>query len=287
MTWSPIITNITQIQIGSFFGGGYFAGYVAENQDSVPTYALIVAPAESGQPLMNFVAQSGQVNLPSNLSPIDGKLNTDLLINDYPLGPAFPAVYCKDLVYNGCDDWYLPSGYELEIIYHNLAPTDPEIYRQYWYDLKANPPFSDPDLAESKFNSKYNNFGLNPFSVPSRANVPYTYTVPGQTSVAAFQQGGPQAFLFDPVVGTELGYWSSGVFIGGIPTFSETYGICFADGSVVSSDVNTSQSVPVYYVRPVRRIPVGAGAWDPVADGQTPGWTPINTSQTPNWTPIT
>jgi hypothetical protein len=63
----------------------------------------------------------------------------------------------------------LPARYELDIAYENLKPTT---------------------------TSNNTSFGINPYSVPERT-VNRTAGAPAQTSIAAFQTGGAEAFVAD------------------------------------------------------------------------------------------
>ena len=76
------------------------------------------------------------------------------------------AQFCEGLSIGGYSDWYLPARYELDIAYENLKPTT---------------------------DSNNTSWGINPYSVPERT-VNRTAGAPAQTSVAAFQTGGAEAF---------------------------------------------------------------------------------------------
>jgi hypothetical protein len=77
------------------------------------------------------------------------------------------AQYCEGLSIGGYSDWYLPARYELDIAYENLKPTT---------------------------TSNNTSWGINPYSVPERT-VNRTAGAPAQTSIAAFQTGGAEAFV--------------------------------------------------------------------------------------------
>jgi hypothetical protein len=289
VTWNPIVSNILDAPIGSFVEGGYLGGFVSLTQDGVPSYALIVAPIAAQSGLINFLDQSGQFDLPIGLDVINGQNNTELLINNYVQGGAKPALYAKNLVFNGFDDWYLPALLELEIIYYNLAPNDPFIYRDFWY-VKAETLFpNDPVAAgQQKFNSYYS-YAQNPYAVPSRATVPYTTTIPGKTNITIFQEGQPQAFLFNPTVGVNTeGYWTSSrdQNVTGPNVWIETETIAFNSGAADDTDTSQSQSTWFGRVRPVRKVAIITTPWNEINDSQTPGWTPVSTAQTPGWGPV-
>jgi hypothetical protein len=154
--------------IGAAFEGGFFAGTISHTDNSVPTHALIVAPAATG-------ASGGGYTITTNLlwqtsasatgatSPFNGAANTALMTSS----PA--ANFCTGLSIGGYSDWYLPARYELDIAYYNLKPTT---------------------------TSNSTSWGINAYSVPERT-VNYTAGAPAQTSVAAFQSGGAEAFVAD------------------------------------------------------------------------------------------
>jgi hypothetical protein len=76
--------------VGQPFGGGYFAGYISETGNGVPTHYLIISP------------RAYEVQ---NISWLDA-------------GP-----YCDSLVIDGYDDWYLGSMAEWWVVYYFLKPT--------------------------------------------------------------------------------------------------------------------------------------------------------------------
>lgn len=152
--------NVKNYEIGESVDGGFFAGYISHNRNSIATHALIVAPLSSEY----FQRWQNSTGLTSGIfNEYDGAPNTaNMADTDHPA-----AYYCAGLSIGGYSDWYLPARYELEIAYFNLKPTN-----------------------------NYNNtpgYGDNPYAVPARTNW-YSYYDPAQTSVAAFQSGGAEAF---------------------------------------------------------------------------------------------
>lgn len=150
-------------EIGEFLEGGYFAGVISQSANGVATHGLIVAPAAFGYNSFQYKTSDTFTNFSD--SEYDGASIT-LNIGDTN-HPA--ANYCKGLSINGYSDWYLPARYELEIAYYNLKPT-----------------------------TEINNtsIGANSYAVPQRG-LSYTEGNPAQTSVAAFQSGGAEAFAAD------------------------------------------------------------------------------------------
>jgi hypothetical protein len=92
------------------------------------------------------------------------------------------AQFCEGLSVGGFSDWYLPARDELEICYYNLKPS------------------TDPNFLGSTTIT-------NIYAVPRR-DTSYTSGTPSQTSAAAFQSGGAEAFLLAPG-GVNVYYWSS------------------------------------------------------------------------------
>jgi hypothetical protein len=91
---------------------------------------------------------------------------------------VYPAAhFCNNLVIGGFSDWYMPAQNELEVCYFNLKP----------------------GTIRNDTSS-----GINPNAVPARASN-YTSGNPAQTSAAAFQSGGAEAFF-------NAYYWSSTEF---------------------------------------------------------------------------
>jgi len=205
---------VKEIPIGTFLEGGYFAGYISQTADSNATHGLIVAPAASGyngkSPLQWKTSSTTSLGTDSEY---DGAVNTANMANaDHPA-----ANYCAGLSIGGYSDWYLPARYELEIAYYNLKPT----------------------TASNNTSS-----GATAYAVPQR-NASYTAGDPAQTSVAAFQIGGAEAFL------TADYHWSSTQY--GLNTFQRTnaWGLLFSNGTQAIGD----KTIGVY-VRAFRKFAV-------------------------------
>lgn len=154
----------TELQIGDAYEGGFFAGYISHTDNSVATHGLIVAPAASGyNGKATLQWKTSSTSTADTTSPFDGAINSANMNN-----ASHPAAqYCEGLSIGGYSDWYLPARYELDIAYENLKPT-----------------------TESNNTS----WGINPYSVPERT-VNRTAGTPAQTSIAAFQSGGAEAFV--------------------------------------------------------------------------------------------
>jgi hypothetical protein len=158
--------------IGQPLEGGYFAGYISHTQNGVPTHALIVAPKATGASgggytlTTNYQWKTTSTATTGTVSLFDGAANTAAIVTaGIAAHPA--ANFCVGLSIGGYSDWYLPAFYELDIAYQNLKPST---------------------------TSNSTSQGINPYSVPERTTN-RTTTVPTQTSVAAFQTGGAEAFV--------------------------------------------------------------------------------------------
>jgi hypothetical protein len=159
-------------EIGQELEGGYFAGYISHSANGVATHALIVAPAATGASGAGYTIttylqwKTSTTTTAGTTSSFNGAANTAAIVTaGIASHPA--AQFCVNLTIGGYSDWYLPARYELDIAYENLKPTTA---------------------------SNSTSFGINPYSVPERT-VNRTAGAPAQTSVAAFQSGGAQAFV--------------------------------------------------------------------------------------------
>ena len=155
--------------IGDAFEGGFFAGTISHTDDGVATHALIVAPAATGASgtdytiTTNLQWKTANTTTAGTTSSFDGAANSANMNN-----ASHPAAqFCENLSIGGYTDWYLPARYELDIAYENLKPTTA---------------------------SNSTSYGINEYSVPERT-VNRTAGAPAQTSVAAFQVGGAEAFV--------------------------------------------------------------------------------------------
>lgn len=161
--------------IGAAFGGGFFAGQIGVS--SVATHNLVVGPLSTAE----FTGQwkTSQTATAGTTSVIDGPANTAAMIAAgaaaHPCGQ-----FCDNLTVGGFSDWYMPAQNELDVCYFNLKPT-------------------------TATNSALG--GINANAVPARASN-YTPGTPAQTSAAAFQTGGAEAFA-------ATDYWSSTEFSAG------------------------------------------------------------------------
>jgi hypothetical protein len=150
--------------IGSAYQGGFYAGEISVAGNGVASHYLVVAPLSTGQTGNQW--KNTRTATPGADSDIDGPQNTADMVADgnstvYPC-----AHFCNNAVIGGFSDWYMPANNELEVCYFNLKP----------------------NTANNVTSS-----GINPNAVPARASN-YTTTNPAQTSAAAFQSGGAEAF---------------------------------------------------------------------------------------------
>jgi len=160
---------------GEAFGGGYFGGQISTGATGIADYNLVVAPASASGLTTYLLSFSNSA--PLTPSVIDGPGNSVTLA---ATGTAAP--FCNNLVVGGFSDWYLPANKELNVVYFYLKPNG-----------------NNNSVANSS----------NIYAVPSRPNN-NTAGNPAQTSVAAFQTGGAEAFSLQQ-------YWSS-------TSYDATYG---------------------------------------------------------------
>jgi hypothetical protein len=163
-------------EIGAAYEGGFYAGKIRYQGI---LYYLIVAPAATGATGTGYTLTTNKQWKTTNttttgtLSGANGASNTAAMVTA-GIGNHPAANFCTDLSIGGYTDWYLPARYELDIAYENLKPTT---------------------------DSNATSWGINPYSVPERT-VNRTAGAPAQTSVAAFQSGGAEAFV-------AIFHWSS------------------------------------------------------------------------------
>ena len=162
--------------IGAVFGGGFFAGQISTTADGVATHNLVIGPLSTAENA-SVSWKNATTATPGANSVIDGPQNTADMVADGS-STVYPAAhFCNDLVIGGFSDWYMPAQNELEVCYYNLKPTT---------------------------TSNTTSSGANAYAVPSRSSN-YTAGAPAQTSAAAFQTGGAEAFAADF-------FWSSTEF---------------------------------------------------------------------------
>jgi len=155
--------------IGAPYEGGFFAGYISHTADGVATHALIVAPAATGATGTGYTLTTSKQWKTTNTTTAGTTSSFDGAANSANMNDAnHPAAeFCETLSIGGYTDWYLPARYELDIAYENLKPTT---------------------------GSNSTSWGVNVYSVPARGSN-RTAGAPAQTSVAAFQSGGAEAFV--------------------------------------------------------------------------------------------
>jgi len=146
--------------IGQAYGGGYYGGSI---NVSGTVYYLIVADRTVGQNTSLAYGVYGTASGSTNKSYGGGNSATAAAYGS----PA--AGFCEGVNSGGYTDWYMPSAYELQILYYFLKP-----------DTTSNA--TDPGVL---YNYVY---GMNPNAVsPQPVNTLYTAGSPAQTSSATFQ----------------------------------------------------------------------------------------------------
>lgn len=173
----PPPPQVIPTTIGEYWAaeGGYYAG---KYQIDGTVYALVMAPKQLGETTMNWSYASGDTYyVPNARSMIDGKQNTQEFLNKYEtIAPNYVLIptWAKSLTIAGFTDWYIPSYFELEMMYRYFKPsTHPNTYLG----------------------------GANPHSIPPLPTN-YTESDPPVTPVTLFLEGASQAF------GTGY-YWTS------------------------------------------------------------------------------
>lgn len=191
-------------QLGTFIEGGYFGGVI--NVNGIHK-GVIWAPKKEGQ--IKSILLPGNNSIEGAGSPFDCAANMKALLA--ASSPAAQQIAGLDI--NGYQDWLIPSRDVLELGYRHFKPTEYENYCS-WRD------------------------GENANSVPP--GWLYTDTLPAQTAIDAFRDGGDEAF-------DEAWYWTSTVLPRGNTAFIQTFCYGHQGYNYLSSECR---------VRAVRLIPL-------------------------------
>jgi hypothetical protein len=105
--------NEISFNSGYLVGSTYAGGYVIYNDGN--GFGLISAPVTCGV-TAPFGCEGTLIGTATNI--YSGEANTENIVAVCPTNNA--ASVCRNFVYNGYDDWYLPSKDELNLIYSNL-----------------------------------------------------------------------------------------------------------------------------------------------------------------------
>jgi len=194
-TASNSITTFTAA--GYSYGGGYWAGVFNG-------YNLVVAPKATGYTSGVYGMTNGAPSpLYGNSSFTDGVSNTNTLYNGTNGTGYAPniATWCKGINnsggINGYTDWYIPSPFELQMMYYWLKPdtgnNQTNIPSDGYYSVAQEYYYGNGQYyAQPLYGPGYNPFAGAGYSVPSTG---WTATgFPTQTPTAAFQSGGSEAF---------------------------------------------------------------------------------------------
>ena len=194
-------TILVPAQIGAPFEGGFYGGQI---RSGAKTFAIAWAPKAQGETKAAWLPKRKLV--PGATSCYHSMDNTRAMAE----AGSKLAKWALGLDIAGHSDWCIPARDVLEFAYRHLKPGTQDNYAG----------FRDGD---------------NPSSIPP--GYPYTEQAPAQTSVAAFQKGGAEAF--DPVW-----YWSSTQYSEG-SAWNQTFGY--------GSQLSTSKSAEAQ-ARAVRLI---------------------------------
>jgi len=222
----PTTTTIPgpTLAIGDSYQGGYYAGLISYSCNGIATHRLIVSPKAAGETVKQW--KTVLTNSTGTNSVYDGWSNTNNMnTTEHPL-----AQWARTQSIGGFGDWYIPSYYELEILYYNLKPTT---------------------QSNTVISSAYGNnggcgtlgYGLNSYAVPARITPrAYTASAPAQTTIGIFQT--THAFS------AEL-YWSSTQGWPQSPDVTVANGQNFSNGE--QTLLLTTRKTEAYRARLIRR----------------------------------
>jgi len=183
-------TAFPVLNIGDVYGGGYYGGLISFSENYVATHALIVSPKDVGE--FNLQYKTTNTAEAGAASDKDGYANTQN-VNDIN-HPA--AQYARTLNISGYTDWYIPSRFELDILYYYLKPS-------------------------TAANSTSKTF-VNTIAMTDPPRNEYTASNPLRTSATVFQTGESQVFI--PLVGAFATYYGSSTQVTGSTTIrSQTF----------------------------------------------------------------
>jgi len=161
-------------------------------------YRVIVAPKSSGDDSGKAWKNANTAG-PSATGTLTEGLKATLAMVAADTSAVYPAAHwANNLTINSYSDWYVPARDELELCWRNLKPTTANNYTT--ADRPNSPTPNYTNLGSIGTGST--SHGVNNNSDPQ--GTAYTSTVPGRTSVAAFQTGGAEAFEYGSAF-----YWSS------------------------------------------------------------------------------
>ena len=225
--------------LGDRMGGGYYAGKYSTSADGVATHYLVVAPRLTISSVFGTTSDWSAGNIawitpPDNFNNLvttayDGATNTATLAGNTAIVYG-AARYCDNFTLDKYSDWYLPSYYELEVVYYNLKPYT--------------------GLNDTTA-------GANPYSVGTRISN-YTSTVPSRTTNVNFKlgAGGNGIGVFVPA-GPYYQYYCTSTTWGTPGTTNGPVLIDFGDGTKYSSYTRSLMSGQANVaIRPMRKISV-------------------------------
>jgi hypothetical protein len=228
--------------------GGYYAGDIRYPDGNI--YDLFIADRST----RFLTAQRKQWQVDSVSRPLptgrslaslgyDGAANTSY----YAAAGGYPAAeYAANLVHNGKDDWYLPSIFELQVVFNYLKPTAEQNV------------FGPPPVGQYTFSN--NNIGLTnhnftPYRVGGNGTFMGTASIPAMSASEDFKEGGSQE-----IAGGYI--WSSTPTLssGTTDIASNAYALIFSwanvggDGVNAGAMTNTASKISSYFVVAMRKV---------------------------------
>lgn len=176
-------TTLT-LNVTSVDGSGTFSDWSV-----MARFRNIVAPKSSGENT-SIAIKNSNTALPTGCQTLtEGFFSTNLMANAGSASSYPAAHWARSLTIGGYTDWHIPARDVLELCWrYGKASTESNYVtanRGIGFDYKKDGSFGDASTSH----------GVNNNSEP--VGVAYTPTVPAQTSITAFKDGGAEAFTYN------------------------------------------------------------------------------------------
>lgn len=113
---AAVLSMAVSCKKNKFSVGDSYQGGIIFYIDNTGEHGLIAAPSDQSDGIKWSNGNDTVRTAATGTAVGTGKANTKAIVDQ--LGPGnYAAILCDQLVLNGYDDWYLPSGDELDLLY--------------------------------------------------------------------------------------------------------------------------------------------------------------------------